>query len=62
MTEDLERRARESLERLTGSKVKLSCTTDPELIGGAVTRIGSKIYDGSLRTQLKQLRRQMTQE
>ena len=41
MTDDLEQRARESLERMTGSKVKLSCTTSPELIGGAVTRIGS---------------------
>jgi len=62
MTDDLRDQARTSLEKLTGRKVRLDCTIDAELIGGAVTRIGSTIYDGSLRTQLQQLRRKMTQE
>ena len=31
-------------------------------MGGAVTRIGSMVYDGSLRNQLDQLRRRMVQD
>ena len=56
---DLEKRAREAVERLTGQPVRLTCRVEPGLIGGAVTRIGSTIYDGSLRTQLATLKRRM---
>lgn len=53
-------RTREILERATGRKVRLSLKTDPELIGGLVARVGSTIYDGSIRTRLRSLRAQMT--
>jgi F-type H+-transporting ATPase subunit delta len=55
-------RATASLERLTGRKVRLTTRVDPALLGGAVAQIGSTVYDGSLRTQLSRLRRNMTQE
>ena len=32
---------------------------DPELIGGVVVRVGDTVYDGSVATNLKQLRQQM---
>ena len=51
-----------ALETMTGRKVRLTTSVEPEILGGAVTKIGSKVYDGSLRTQLAQLRRKMTQE
>ena len=35
---------------------------DPELIAGAVTRIGSVVYDGSLATALTKLREQLISE
>jgi F-type H+-transporting ATPase subunit delta len=54
--------AEQAIRKLTGSDVRLTCRVDPDLIGGAVTRIGSTVYDGSLRNQLSQLRRQMVQE
>jgi F-type H+-transporting ATPase subunit delta len=47
---------------MTGKKVRLTVEVDADLIGGAVTQIGSMVYDGSLRTQLESLRRQMAQE
>lgn len=47
------------LESLTGKRVKLSFATDEALIGGVVTRIGSKIYDGSVRAKLDAVKRQM---
>jgi F-type H+-transporting ATPase subunit delta len=62
LPDDLRDRARRALERLTGRKVRLTTEVEPALIGGAVTRVGSQIYDGSLRTQLAQLRRKMTEE
>jgi F-type H+-transporting ATPase subunit delta len=47
------------LEKVTGKHVKLSFTVDPEIIGGVVTRLGSTIYDGSVRTQLEKLREEL---
>ena len=42
------------LTTMTGKNVRLSFKTDEELIGGLVTRIGSTIYDGSVRNHLEQ--------
>jgi len=56
------RRARAVLEKITGRKVRLDCRVEPDVLGGAVTKIGSKVYDGSLRSHLSELRRRMAQE
>jgi F-type H+-transporting ATPase subunit delta len=47
------------LTTLTGKNVRLSFNMDEELIGGVVTRIGSTIYDGSVRNQLQQVKDKM---
>jgi F-type H+-transporting ATPase subunit delta len=44
------------LSRLAGKKAKLRFTTDPELVAGVVARVGSTVYDGSVRGQLERLR------
>ena len=44
------------LERLSGRRVEANYQLDPALIAGAVVRVGSTIYDGSVRTQLERLR------
>jgi F-type H+-transporting ATPase subunit delta len=59
MAPDLEAKTRAALERLTGKRIRLTTSVDESLIGGAVTQIGSTVYDGSLRTQLANLRRRM---
>jgi F-type H+-transporting ATPase subunit delta len=41
---------------LAGKKAKLRFTTDAALIAGVVARVGSKVYDGSVRGQLDRLR------
>jgi F-type H+-transporting ATPase subunit delta len=56
---EMQARARAAMERLTGNPVRLTCRVEPALIGGGVARIGSTLYDGSLRTQLDRLRRRM---
>jgi F-type H+-transporting ATPase subunit delta len=50
------------LEFQTGKKVILSVEQDPSLIGGALTRIGNVIYDGTLRTQLTKVRENLYKE
>ncbi len=51
-----------ALAKLTGQKVQAQFNRDAALIGGAVVRIGSTIYDGSLRAQLDRLRARMISE
>lgn len=48
-----------TLEKLTGRKVTMNFAVDAELIGGVVTRIGSTVYDGSVRTKLENLKEQL---
>lgn len=44
------------LGKLAGAQVRLRFTVDPDLIGGVTARIGSKVYDGSVRGQLADMR------
>lgn len=48
-----------NLSKLTGKTVSLNFQTDETLIGGVVTRIGSTVYDGSVKTRLAELKHQM---
>ncbi|HRJ87946.1 MAG: ATP synthase F1 subunit delta [Blastocatellia bacterium] len=51
-----------NLEKLTGKQVKFDFEINKDLIGGVVARIGSTVYDGSVRTQLEHLREQLMQK
>jgi F-type H+-transporting ATPase subunit delta len=53
------KRLREALETITGRKVRIAHRVDPALLGGARTRIGSRVYDGTLRHQLEVLRERL---
>lgn len=52
----------ESLAKVTGKKVELSVSVDPQLLGGVVARIGSTVYDGSVRTQLQRMRQELVEQ
>ena len=56
LTEPQLARVRAALEKLTGKAVALTHKVDASLIGGMVTRIGDKVYDGSLRARLDEIR------
>ncbi|HKL49017.1 MAG TPA: F0F1 ATP synthase subunit delta [Desulfuromonadales bacterium] len=43
------------LERQTGKQVELKVGRDPALIGGIKAQIGGKVFDGSVKTQLKRI-------
>ncbi len=48
-----------ALERRTGKKIEAHFGEDNSLLGGAVVRVGSTVYDGSLREKLNRLREQL---
>lgn len=50
----------ESLAKQTGKKVALSVNVDPQLIGGVQAEIGGRLFDGSVRTQLKRIEESLT--
>ena len=45
----------EKLEKITNKKINFEQEIDPKLIGGGILKIGDKILDGSIRTQLAQM-------
>lgn len=49
----------QELSRVSGKQVRCDYEIDPELIGGVVARIGSTVYDGSVRTQLENMRERL---
>ena len=49
----------QTLQKITNRRVRLNFATDETLLGGIVTRIGSTIYDGSVRSQLERLKREL---
>lgn len=48
-----------NLEKMTGKRVSPNFEIDNSIIGGVVATIGSTVYDGSVKTQLEQLKEQM---
>jgi len=52
-------RLRKQLEQTTGKSVTLNVKVDPAILGGAVTRVGSTVWDGSVRHHLHQVREQL---
>jgi len=51
-----------TLESMTGKKIEAHYAVDPGLVGGLVVRIGSTVYDGSVRAQLDRLGASLTGE
>ncbi len=51
-----------ALEKRSGKKIEARFHEDRSLVGGAVVRVGSTVYDGSVREQLTRLRDQLEAE
>ena len=60
LSPELAEKARQALTRSTGRDVRLDLRTDPSLIGGMVAKVGSTIYDGSVKARLDALRNHLT--
>lgn len=51
----------QSLATLTQRRVLIEAKVDPSLLGGVVAQVGSRVYDGSLKAQLRELGQQLLQ-
>ncbi len=64
-TRELDQQERTNLEAqaagLTGKNIRAVYRQDPALLGGVVLRIGTILYDGSVRGRLDRLRRQLVE-
>jgi F-type H+-transporting ATPase subunit delta len=49
------------IARIAGSKVRVTYVQDKTLLGGAIVKIGSTVYDGSVRGQLDQLKQTLVE-
>jgi F-type H+-transporting ATPase subunit delta len=47
------------LTKITGKKIYLEVQTDESLLGGVVIKIGGAVYDGSIKTQLVEMKRRI---
>ena len=55
----VKRSIEEELSRRLGKGVIAAFATDPQILGGAVVRVGERVYDGSVRRRMTRLRRQL---
>jgi F-type H+-transporting ATPase subunit delta len=49
------------LSSITGKQVQLRASVDPALIGGIVAKVGSTVYDGSIRTRLQKMKQRLVE-
>ncbi len=54
--DDILHRVTETLSKISNKKVLVSKRVDPSLIGGLVAKVGDMVFDGTIRTQLNQLK------
>jgi F-type H+-transporting ATPase subunit delta len=59
LSPDQAARLEAGLRSATGKQITMRVSVDPALLGGVVARVGSTVYDGSVRTQLKKMRDQL---
>jgi F-type H+-transporting ATPase subunit delta len=50
----------QGLAQATGRQVQLESRVDPSIIGGAITRVGSTVYDGSVTRPLEKMKETLT--
>ena len=59
LTPQLEAEVRAALEKATGRTVLLDTRVRPELIGGLIARVGSKVYDASVKSRLNDIKNRL---
>jgi F-type H+-transporting ATPase subunit delta len=61
ITDDRLAALQDGLAAATGRQVQLDVRVDPSIVGGAVARIGSLVYDGSVTRQLEKMKDQLVE-
>jgi F-type H+-transporting ATPase subunit delta len=48
------------MEKVTGKKLRAQYSRDESILGGAIVKVGSTIYDGSVVGQLEKIRERLS--
>jgi F-type H+-transporting ATPase subunit delta len=59
LSQEEQRKLADRLTGITGKLVQIQLQTDANLLGGIVVQMGSTVFDGSIRTQLDEMRRRL---
>lgn len=59
LTSETVEKIRDSLSKMMGKEIVMEIEQDPSLIGGIVTRIGDLVLDGSVKTQLLNMKKSL---
>jgi F-type H+-transporting ATPase subunit delta len=59
LAEDEKRALETQVAKITGKKIRATYSTDKSVLGGSVVKVGSTVYDGSVRGQLERLKQQL---
>ena len=62
ITKQTELRLQSALKKLTGKDTHISIKFDPSLLGGILVKVGSTIYDSSIKGQLRLLKAELIKE
>ncbi len=62
LTGDLSGKLKKTLEGITGKEVEMIIEEDRSLLGGIIVKIGDTLYDGSIKSQLNDIRELLREE
>jgi F-type H+-transporting ATPase subunit delta len=62
LSTELSEHLKKGLEKLTGKQVEMTIDHDMSLLAGVVVRVGDTLYDGSIKTQLNNIRNLLGEE
>jgi F-type H+-transporting ATPase subunit delta len=54
-----QQRLADALSKATGKRIEVKIVVDPEVLGGVIARIGDTVFDGTVRTEIEQLKEQL---
>ena len=61
LTDDERQGIEELLEDIASKQIKLTPRVEPSVLGGLVARVGDRVIDGSTRTRLQAMRRELVE-
>jgi F-type H+-transporting ATPase subunit delta len=60
LSEDQRNNVQGELSRIAGQQVRCDFQVDEKLLGGVTAKVGSTVYDGSVRAQLENMRQRLS--
>jgi F-type H+-transporting ATPase subunit delta len=62
LSDDMMAQVKAKMEEITGKTVEMEAERDTSLLGGIVVKVGDTLYDGSVKTQLSNIRELLREE